>query len=321
LLDDDEYAKFEDKLDIKEDSLPQDHRVAEKRESPWAIPHVVEDPKRRVVGWRNGAPISKADQEKILTSDKRFLQEWRDAHKALAGSQASQPEETLANLPPAWQAFWSTVPELDAQSAFKQHKVVERKQEKKAEVHDVPDDEHALKLPEWPGDDRQDEAFERARMVLREGAEKLANSQRLALEWQEKLRSVRVLDMKEQQEWDIKNRRNNSASYAHGVMEGKIRSSDIYFQYISEDNKITHGKKVGTIRKAHVLLEQGINQMKNDVRQLLKVAAEALPAPPGEGGSFTNSKGHSGMSGTEEDGSGTDTNASGTGKRTGKVAP
>jgi len=296
-------------------------------QSPWAQPWAPDDPGTRVVGWRNGAAITRVDQERILKSERQARREYLDAKKAIAGSQASESTEGLSSLPASWQAFWATVPGLDAQAAFKLYTKERDKKEQELKQQAALEDDEAL-LPPAEGEESVQEEVQRLTMELRRRKEELANKKSIAEDWERKLNRVRALDKDEEEDRRSVSRRLDKASYAHGVLEGKIRSSDQYFRFLFADTQATHKKRVTTLTKANVMMQVQINEMKNDVRQLLKVAAEALPQPP-EGGSLTEQSREDGShkldagaaSGTDDEGASSVAHASATGKASGKPAP
>lgn len=280
----------EDLPKIRDDEYDSNWNSEAKMESPWAKPRRTDEPKTRIVGWQNGASITKGEQERILKTDKYIRQTYLDDRKSLAQSKYKDMDEPLVGLPAVWQAFWSTVPNMDAQAAFRHHKRDIDRQEKKKKEAEA--DEVLAKM--LAQEDEQDEIpdnieeeVKRLEVECRKRKEVYQDRQRSQAEWERKLTRVRTLNRDEDEKARKFSRVMDKASYDHGVLQGKIRSSEIYFSYLYEDTKAIHGKKVNTLSRACNLMNKKINEMKGDLRQLLKVAAETLPAPPVEG-SVTN---------------------------------
>lgn len=279
--------------DPKDEQKIEEFANEEKRASPWAEPHTVEDPGSRVVGWYNGKAITKAEQVQLLRTNKDLKRQYLDDRKAISGSKAKEWAEPLAGLPPTWQAFWSTVPDLDAQAAWK----AERKEQQRKERQKRQEETAAVVAKSLPPRVDGESAEEECRRLLEEISTKqkvLLEVQQQAIAKREKTKRSRTFDQHEEQEFKRVNRKCDKVSYEHGILKGKIRSSDTYFGFLLEDTKGMHKKKVIIQNRAAALMGTQIDDMKGDVRQLLKVAAETLPPPPAEeGGSLTNPSGGS----------------------------
>jgi len=260
------------------------------KESPWVEPHMVTEARHRVVGWRNGGGITKGEQERILQEDQEALQEYRDAKKAIAQGRLKEVKEPLAGLPPTWQAFWSTVPGMDAQAAYRAYKREEAKREKAAQLEaakKVQDEKTGAKpAAVAPGEEEDEETMlaEIAKMEVEVRAKKeaLVATQRSVDEWDKKLVKARQLDKEEEVEAKRMKRTLDSASFAHGIVQGKIRSSDNYFTLLYEDTKNDHKRKMVTLQRSCALMNSQISHLKGEMRQLLKTAADKLPSHSAE---------------------------------------
>lgn len=104
----------------------------------------------------------------------------------------------------------------------------------------------------------------------------LAEREKSCAEWDRKISRLRALEKDEEVHSRRVRQRLESASYNYGILEGKIRSSDIYFHFLYEDTKLSHSKKVDTLCRANNLMNVEIDKLKSDVRGLLKAAAEAM---------------------------------------------
>lgn len=236
---------------------------------------------QRVVGWQAGSSLASKQVQEILTTNKRLRHEYKGLRKATVQGKARESNDPLAGLPPTWQAFWSAVPHLDPQAAYRQFRK-ERQRQLKAGDRDAGP---AAPGAAAAGGDDKDAAYEEveaeARRLEEECSSKrktLAARERACFEWDKKLTRVRILDRDEAELSRRVVRKMESASYEYGIMEGKIRSSDIYFHYLYEDGKIAHSKRVTSLRRSHALMGKQIDDLKAEVRGLLKAAAEAQPS-------------------------------------------
>lgn len=279
--------------DPKNEEKVEEFANEEKRASPWAEPHPLEDPGTRVVGWYNGKAITKGEQVQLLRTNKDLKRQYLDDRKAISGSKAKESAEPLAGLPPTWQAFWSTVPDLDAQAAWRaerkeQHKKDRQKRQEEAAVL------VAKSLPARVDGESVEEEGKRLLEVICEKQKLLAELDKQDESKRRRIIRSREFDQTEEEDGRKLSRTCDKHSYQHGIFKGKIRSSDTYFSFLLEDTKSMHKKKVITQNRAAALMGGEIDGMKGEVRQLLKVAAETLPPPPAEeGGSLTNPSGGS----------------------------
>mmetsp|Transcript_8952 Transcript_8952/g.27828 ORF Transcript_8952/g.27828 Transcript_8952/m.27828 type:complete len:323 (-) Transcript_8952:565-1533(-) len=232
-----------------------------------------DDPRQRVVGWRAGVALTAKDVQEILRREKTARHEYKGLRKAVAAGKTREQSDPLAGLPPTWQAFWSTVPHLDPQAAYRQFRKEQQRQAKAQEQlqpsHPAPDEEEEAAVKEETL--KLDEEVRRKKQVL-------ADKERLCGEWDKKLARVRILDRDEGELSRRVVRKLESASYAYGILEGKIRSSDIYFHFLYEDTKIAHGKKIGSLKRSSALMGKQIDSLKGEVRMLLRAAAEVQPS-------------------------------------------
>jgi len=240
--------------------------------SPWAVAPHCEDPRDRVVGWRAGLSLASKDVQEILRKERRARHEYQGLQKAATSRTKSQESmDPLSGLPPTWQAFWSTVPHLDPQAAYRQFRKDQQRQVKSQEKSKL-----ASTLPPGTDEDMDDVEEETRRLdeEVRRKRQVLAEKEKLCREWDDKLARVRSLDRDEGELSRRTVRKLESASYEYGIMEGKMRSSDIYFALLFEDAKIAHAKKVATLQRSYALMEKQIDMLKGEVRMLLKTAAE-----------------------------------------------
>merc|ERR1719510_2319526 len=97
---------------------------------------------KRIVGWSSGQPLTGKDVHDILRSERRARHEYKAVRKAgnktvggkNSGSGANQQGDPLAGLPPTWQAFYSSMPHLDPQAAFKSFRKEQHRQTKEKQA-------------------------------------------------------------------------------------------------------------------------------------------------------------------------------------------
>merc|ERR1712146_60307 len=85
----------------------------------------------------------------------------------------------------------------------------------------------------------------------------------LARDNEAKIARFEELDRAEEESAVVVRRRLAAASYQHGIMEGKIRSSDLYFGFIYADTQMSYKKKVMTMKKSCSLMGE-IAELKKD---------------------------------------------------------
>lgn len=245
--------------------------------SPWAEIND-QDEQHRVVGWRSGEALTASDVKQILKSEKLARHEFKGMQKAANKIRANSKSDPLAGLPPTWQAFYSTVPHLDPQSAYRHFRHEEqRKAKAKAEAEvkaKFNDGKNGLEQ----GEEREVVEAELPKLTeeAKQKKQLLAEREKHCAEWDKKIARLRALEKDEEVHSRRVRQRLESASYNYGILEGKIRSSDIYFHFLHEDTQVSHSKKVLTLTRANNLMNVEIDKLKNDVRGLLKAAAEAM---------------------------------------------
>mmetsp|Transcript_96598 Transcript_96598/g.288387 ORF Transcript_96598/g.288387 Transcript_96598/m.288387 type:complete len:317 (-) Transcript_96598:42-992(-) len=247
----------------------------------WVARHQ-EGQAQRVVGWQAGASLASTDVQEILTKSKRARHEYKGLRKVMSNQGKSrEANDPLAGLPPTWQAFWSAVPHLDPQAAYRQFRKERQRQARAGEQAAGPAAGGSAAAGGGGKRAELEEVEEEARRLEEECAAQrraLAARERACAEWDKKLARVRILDRDEGELSRRVFRKLESASYEYGIMEGKIRSSDIYFHYLFEDGKTTHEKRVASLTRSHALMGKQIDDLKAEVRGLLKAAAEAQPS-------------------------------------------
>merc|ERR1712210_430243 len=108
--------------------------------------------------------------------------------------------------------------------------------------------------------------------------EVLAEKDRTLKEWNKKLQYQLGLEEAEEKDSKIMKRKLQKSSYEHGVLEGKLRSSDVYFRFLWEDTSILHEKETMLLKRSDAIMNAQMATLKNEVREQLKMAAEAQPS-------------------------------------------
>lgn len=259
----------------KKEEEDEDRKEAKVGASPWDEVFADVEPARRVAGWRDGASLQASEVKDLLRQERWARKEYHNMRKFIKRKKQDEQADPLEGLPPTWQAFWVTVPHLNPQVAFKLHQKDQQRQKKAQELAAA---DEALGLGDEEVEDEAAllEEVSRLETEVREKKEALADKEREHANLERKLAKVRELDEQEEERSRGTKRKLEAASYTHGVLEGKIRSSDIYFEFLMADTKESHMKKAVTMQRSNALLEKKIHILKGEVRDLLKVAAEAI---------------------------------------------
>lgn len=244
--------------------------------SPWIEPRAQESG-ARTQGWDGSRPLIKSEMREYLREKpdmrREFKKLYKDAKKAADTSSVGHP---MKGLPPTWQAIYGTVPHLDPRPAYKQWRREWDKKQAEAEA------EAAGKGPKKRGPEEQkqlEEAVKELDQQVRSKKAVLAEKEKTCVEWERKLNKVRKLEKEDDMRSETIIRRLEKASYAHGVLQGQMQSSDAYFHFLEMDTKSDHTKKMLTLSRSVALLGTQIDGLKKEVRALLKADAEAQKEP------------------------------------------
>jgi|Transcript_72673 hypothetical protein len=231
------------------------------------------------IGWDNGEGLSQANVNERLRQDKALAREIKllkkgesadaggdDAKREAARNKAAARKKLDDEMPANWQAWYGTIPGLDGKQTYRQ---ATREEGRAAKMRKL----------EVPGAASFD--AELSGMSLDGLRAELDKVQREAAAQESRLRDTEAsiaryeeLDRIEEDSAKLVRRRLAEASYQHGIMEGKIRSSDLYFGFIYEDTQNSYRKKVMTMQRSSSLMLGEIATMKKDVRTLLQQARE-----------------------------------------------
>jgi len=232
----------------------------------------------RIVGWRSGQPLTSKDVHDILRNERRARHDYKAVRKVASASKAgggksggtaNQHGDPLAGLPPTWQAFYSSMPHLDPQAAFKAFRKEQIKQTKEKTAGGA-----APQTLTAEEETRLDAEIQKLEDDIKRKRSEYLEKEKLNNEWENRLKRLRSLDVEELEVQKRMVRRLEKASYEYGIMEGKLRSSDIYHKFLLDDEKVQHHKKVTSLSRSCALMGKQIDMLKGDVRSLLKAAAE-----------------------------------------------
>ncbi|CAE7477616.1 unnamed protein product [Symbiodinium microadriaticum] len=252
-----------------------DRKYEDKEElSPWGKPDD-EDPETRVYGWRDGTPLTRPDVSEIIRSEPRAQAEYRSLKKQGSHKRAPPEADPLEGLPPTWQAVFSAAPNAAPQAAWKEYSSKKRKTEstkKKPEVrvdiqldwesreNETPEEEIARIKPE----------IERLSKAIRDNAEAKAWKQKIA-EATKHLKEGEKASKQVLRAFEI-------ASYNKAVASGQLRSSDMYFQFLTQDTAKDAETQVTTLERSCALMDKTMDLLKGHIKKLEEVAAESIPA-------------------------------------------
>ncbi|CAE7193079.1 unnamed protein product [Symbiodinium sp. CCMP2592] len=255
-----------------------DRKYEDKEElSPWGKPDD-EDSELRVYGWRDGTPLTRQDVSEIIRAEPRAQAEYRSLKKQGSHKRGPPQADPLEGLPPTWQAVFSAAPQAAPQAAWKEHSSKKRKtaestkkkQEAKVRVdvqldwesrdNETPEEEIARIKPE----------IERLSKAIRDNAEAKAWKQKIA-EATKQLKEGEKASKQVLRAFEI-------ASYNKAVASGQLRSSDMYFQFLTQDTAKDAETQVTTLERSCALMDKTMDLLKGHIKKLEEVAAESIPA-------------------------------------------
>mmetsp|Transcript_125031 Transcript_125031/g.339629 ORF Transcript_125031/g.339629 Transcript_125031/m.339629 type:complete len:327 (+) Transcript_125031:151-1131(+) len=241
-------------------------------ESPWIEPHAQESG-TRTRGWEGSRPLNAAELKAYLQEKPDKRREYRKLHKEGRKAARAPPEaHPMQGLPATWQAVYSTVPGLDPRPAYKQW----RREHSKKQAEAAAEAAGTASKKRGPEEQRQlEEDVRELEQQVRSKKAVLAEKEKACVEWERKLNKVRKVEREDEARSKAIIRRLEKASYAHGVLQGQMKSSDGYFTFLEIDTKEDHAKKMQTLSRSVALLGTQIDALKTEVRVLLKADAEA----------------------------------------------
>mmetsp|Transcript_78609 Transcript_78609/g.138573 ORF Transcript_78609/g.138573 Transcript_78609/m.138573 type:complete len:299 (-) Transcript_78609:42-938(-) len=254
---------------IKEDD---DEKLDDKEEvSPWADP-ALQDPSDRIVGWRDGVSMTKSAVDGVIKKEKGARQEYRRLRKIIAKHRGPEEVDPMKDLPPTWKAFWSSVPHLNAKAAFEEQKKHEERMASKKRAMEKAAAAEDMDL-DGPEGETTEEEIARLEQRVKQVKEALAEKEKLSEEWNNKIERVKKLDQEAEEKSRRVRRKVEKASYEAGLVQGKLKSSDTYFQFLQQDAEQTAKTKVTNLARSSALMDKQMDLLKGHVRLLLKDAA------------------------------------------------
>jgi hypothetical protein len=195
----------------------------------------------------------KAETEEV-EDDSRFTEAYT------CGSGAN-PE-----MPATWHAWYETMPHLNAKHAYKRQCRTQEREDKMKKVEEFQKGDVNKDLL-----DMDMEALEaEMQRVQKDSLEQKA----ICEGFEEKISKVEEADRREEQEGKVVSKKLLNAGYKHGIMEGKIRSSETYFKFVHEETASTYKQKRATMMRSVNLMQGEIANLKTEVRDLLRQARE-----------------------------------------------
>lgn len=265
-------------MDLQKSSHKDDSEMGASSErkrdlSPWND----RKPRDQVTGWKGGSGITSAEVKDHLQKNREARHQYRGAKKAMTRAQTKEVLDPLVGLPPTWQAFYSTVPHIDPKPAYKDFVMARTKGGKRQREGDssrkgrkeVEEDEDALEA-------ELKRAVEE-RKVRKKAWEEAARS---VTQWEQKVDEMVTLDRQEEKKLVEVSRKVGKVSYELGILQGKFRSSNVYFKLLLDDLEKNHQKKVFALTRSCSLMQKEMSDMTTDVLKLIAEAEERAPTTP-----------------------------------------
>mmetsp|Transcript_18414 Transcript_18414/g.50536 ORF Transcript_18414/g.50536 Transcript_18414/m.50536 type:complete len:349 (-) Transcript_18414:189-1235(-) len=243
-----------------------------------------EDHAKRIVGWRGGQSLLPQEVKDIMRKDRDSKREYRSLRKhARCVKAAAQYKDPLRGLPPTWKSFWSSVPHLDAQTAYKQYQKEKDKLEKAKKAEAAGGKTDTTELRSDGSDSELEMQNARLKQELREKQQLLSKTEDECKEWDKKLCKIRTLDRDQETRSAKLAKTFEKESYDNGMAQGKRRSSDLYFTYLQQDSEGSHKKQTMNLARSCALLKSQMQEIKDELRLLLhevKTSASESPGTP-----------------------------------------
>jgi len=248
-------------------------KLAKKEEMSFSLePSAYElAPNDRSVGWNGSSrnPIDAEQAKDLLRSDKHLRRAYYQQETKV--KKAKTADVQPPDYPINWHAMCSGVHDLDVKGIYKEH---EREQKKRTLQRRVTE-ENAGDLLDEPKAVLSDADAEAEIKRLEDEAKLRAShaTKKKTAEWEAKLRTLRV-----QKNEDIKVRGDTKhvlqlALYRQGLAQGKVRSSDHYFDLLMQDTTTNGVKEKVALNRSCSLMESYITTTKNEVKDMLTEAA------------------------------------------------
>eukprot|EP00927_Polykrikos_kofoidii_P055758 TRINITY_DN49977_c0_g1_i1.p1 TRINITY_DN49977_c0_g1~~TRINITY_DN49977_c0_g1_i1.p1 ORF type:complete len:395 (-),score=93.11 TRINITY_DN49977_c0_g1_i1:69-1142(-) len=147
-----------------------------------------------------------------------------------------------------------------------------------------------------------DEEITKLDAEVRKKREQLLQRQAESREWERKLVRARTLDRDEETRSKKLAKRVSYASYARGQAQGKLRSSDHYFEFLVQDADNMHKPTKANMKRSCALLHTSMVEIKEEIRALMhEIKAAASSDGDPEAPSTPRSSKALSLSGRSED--------------------
>jgi len=249
---------------------------------PWA--EQADDKKAgRVVGWSAGTALNAIELRKLVRNNDEAKADF-DRHREQlekGNRKDAGPHNPNKGLPADWHAFWSTMPHLDAKTAYKEYK----KQKVRAQRTTAQETAAAQNLEKFkasvpaktvvqdtqPAKEtvEQSEIDELERLVAAKQQE-LRNLDNSLDSWNRKIARIRKLDVDDETESKKVKKELAKANYSLGEVIGMGRSQDSYFDFVLRDSQLVHKRRFANLQKSNSLLKASIIEMKGECDQMLQ---------------------------------------------------
>ncbi|CAJ1335256.1 unnamed protein product [Effrenium voratum] len=258
--DEDKEEKYEDKEEL----------------SPWADSD--DEDSNRIMGWRGGEALSRRDILEIVSREPAARLEYEQLRETR--KRPIEAEDGFQKLPADWQAIYWAAPEFNAKADFEEFAERQKRLKRRKE-------KDSSETTRWEG--RPGESLEQQIARLQSEVTQLhkeaKEKQKVQEEWAKKVAEARAL----RKEGEDLSRRVlqefETASYDHAVARGQLRSSDMYFQFLTQDTQDNGKLQVSTLERSCALMDKTMDLLKGHIRTLHEVqhvsASYELEPTPG----------------------------------------
>eukprot|EP00434_Breviolum_minutum_P024862 symbB.v1.2.021959.t1/scaffold1930.1/size95793/1 len=245
------YAKedpdeAEEKFDQKDDQLA------------WADDSEDEDKSSRVLGWRDGEPLTREDIHEILRREPAERIRYEELRKLTSSKKRKEEAaDPLEDLPPEWQAVYALAPAADPQVAWARAKMAEdrQKRQKKESL------DERLQWESRPGETVEQETA-RLKAEALEDKKVVSANKKVIEEWDKKLEEYQK-SLKEAHVFSRTFLRAfEKATYDHSVAKGQLRSSEMYFHFLTQDTEQNTSLQVSTLERSCALMDKTMDLLK-----------------------------------------------------------
>lgn len=251
----------------KEDPDEAEEKFEEKDDqSPWADSDD-EDNNDRVLGWRDGESLTRRDLRQILQREPQARERYESLRRDSASKKRPVQVEALSGLPPEWQAVYALAPDADPQVAWSRAKLEESrsKRQKKETLDD------RLQWESRPGESIEQE-ITRLKSEAAEVKKDVSANKKVQEDWAKKVEDSQAVLKEGKAVSRTVLRAFETASYDHSVAKGQLRSSEMYFQFLTQDTKQNTQLQVSTLERSCALMDKTMDLLKGHIRTLNEVA-------------------------------------------------